>query len=266
MYKGRARDGHESQEREGHLPEYRIYELSPIEWMKVISMGITVAAVIAYIFYRSWRVFGAILIPAWVTVYRFCRDYWKRCRLEQLEIQFKEMIQALSVSLSAGYSVENALKVSQKEMEMMYGRDGMIVKELEYMIRQIETNRSVEAVMDDFALRSSLEEAQDFSYIFSIAKRSGGRLVSIISHTVKIMQDRHMVKEEIRTLTASRRYEQRIMSLMPFLMILYVDVTSPGFFDAMYTTVVGRMVMSVCLLVYVFSCYLSRRILDIKVG
>jgi len=246
--------------------EYGRYIFSKTEWLKVVALGSGVAGAVSYTFYRSWMVFGIILVPTVILGSRFCREHWKKKRLEQLESQFKEMIQVLSASLNAGYSVENALSVSRRELEMMYGEAGMIVQELDYMIRQINVNRSVESVMDDFAGRSGLEEVENFAYIFGIAKRSGGRLISIISHTVRIMQDRLAVKEEIRTLTASRKFEQEIMSLMPFLMILYIDRTSPGFFTVMYTTLMGRIVMSGCLMIYLVSCYLSAKILDIRVG
>ena len=54
--------------------------------------------------------------------------------------------------------------------------------------------------------------------------------------------------------------------VIPFLMILYIDATSPGFFAVMYETVFGRLVMSGCLAMYLLSCYLSRKILDIPIG
>ena len=99
-----------------------------------------------------------------------------------------------------------------------------------------------------------------------IARRSGGRLVSIIERTVQIMGDRSQVKEEIQTLTASKRFEQRIMNLIPVLMVLYIDWTSPGFFTVMYTTLLGRVLMTGCLLVYLASVWLTQKILDIEVG
>lgn len=99
-----------------------------------------------------------------------------------------------------------------------------------------------------------------------IARRSGGRLVSIIERTVQIMGDRSQVKEEIQTLTASKRFEQRIMNLIPVLMVLYIDWTSPGFFKVMYTTLLGRVLMTGCLLVYLASVWLAQKILDIEVG
>lgn len=264
--KRRAREPRTQKEADDSPVNYEEYILCRFEQLQAMGLGMIAAGAIAYTFYRSWLVFGILLIPACMLAFHVCRGYWRQRQQEQLEFQFKEMIQALSASLSAGYSFENALAVCRGEMEMMYGADGMVVRELEYMVRQMNMNRSSEAVLNDFARRSGLEEAQNFSYIFTIAKRSGGHLVSIISHTVQIMQDRFQVKEEIATLTASRKLEQRIMSLMPFAMVLYVDGTSQGFFDVMYTTAMGRIVMSGCLAVYVLSCYLSKRILDIKVG
>lgn len=80
------------------------------------------------------------------------------------------------------------------------------------------------------------------------------------------MEDRSQVKEEIRTMTASVRFEQKVMSAIPFLMIIYIDWTSPGFFGVMYETILGRLIMSGCLAVYLLSCYLSGKILDIHVG
>ena len=49
---------------------------------------------------------------------------------------------------------------------------------------------------------------------------------------------------------ASRIFEQKIMNLIPFLIVLYIDLTSPGFFSVMYRTWMGRGVMTMCLAAY----------------
>ncbi len=140
------------------------------------------------------------------------------------------------------------------------------MREFVYMREQMNLNRSVEQVIQDFAWRSGMEEAERFSRIFQIAKRSGGQLAPVICHTVSIMEDKSQVKEEIRTMSASVQFEQKVMMVIPFLMILYIDATSPGFFGVMYETAFGRIVMSGCLAMYLLSCYLSWKILDIHVG
>ena len=244
---------------------YEKYDLNLREWIAALSGGVCLAAAASYTCYRNWAAFLIFLIPAGFFP-QYCREYWRKERLRKLELQFKETIQILSSSLSAGYSVENAIVSCQKELEMMYGPDGLMAREIAYMTGQMRMNRPIETLMNEFADRSGLEDVENFSRIFTIAKRSGGQLVPIISHTVQIMDDRFQVKEELRTLTASRKFEQKIMSLMPFLIILYIDTSSPGFFTVMYTTFMGRFIMTICFMVYLLSCYLSRRILNIQVG
>ena len=86
----------------------------------------------------------------------------------------------------------------------------------------------------------------------------------IINHTVGVMNDKIQVQEEIRTLTSSRQFEQKIMNLIPFLIILYIDGTSPGFFNMMYESTMGRVIMSVCLAVYLTAYLMSGMILKIE--
>lgn len=243
--------------------DYSRYQMTALQWLEALAAGAGLAGAAAYACYRSWIVFFLLLVPAELCVPVYLRKMWRQKRLRQLESQFKEAIQIISASLAAGLSVENAIASSGREMELMYGRNGMMCRELAYMVRQMNMNRPVEDLMRDFAERSGLEEVDHFARIFQIAKRSGGQLVPIIRRTVQVMDDRYQVKEEIRTLTASKQFEQKVMNAMPLLMILYIDSTSPGFFEVMYTTVMGRLIMTACLAVYLLSCWLARRILDI---
>ena len=114
--------------------------------------------------------------------------------------------------------------------------------------------------------RSGIEEIQSFSRYLRVAKRSGGELVSIMNRTADSIRDKIQLHEEIRTMTASRQFEQKIMNLLPFLIILYIDITSPGFFDLMYTTAIGQILMTGCLAVYVLAIWLAARMLDIKLS
>lgn len=171
----------------------------------------------------------------------------------------------LAAALSAGYSIENAFVVSTTELSLLYGEDGLITREFSYLVQQIRTNRSVEQVLLEFAERSGLEDVRNFSEVFRVAKRSGGDLSQIMRHTADIIRDKMQVKEEIITLTASKQFEQKIMNLIPFFIVFYVEGSSPGFFQQMYGTGLGRMLMSGCLVVYLAAYILAGKILSIEV-
>ena len=179
--------------------------------------------------------------------------------------QFKEAMVILAASLSAGYAVENAMAVSLEELRLLYGEQGLIVREFSGMVQQIRTNRNVEQVLAEFAGRSGLEDVQNLAEVLGIGKRTGGDLGSIMRHTAEVIRDKMQVKEEIITLTTSRQFEQRIMNMIPFFIIVYVEGSSPGFFDQMYCPGLGRGLMTMCLILYLTAFWLSERILDIEV-
>ena len=221
-------------------------------------------AATAYVFYRSFTAF-LLFLPVGFLYPLAKKKELALQRQEELRRQFKEAVLILSSSLGAGYSVENAFAGSLRELEELYGREGMITKEFSYIAHQLRMNRTVETLLAEFADRSGLEEIKNFSDIFAVSKRSRGELVSVVNHTVHVISDRLQVREEILTMTAEKQFEQKIMNLIPFFLVLYVDVSSPGFFDMMYQTGAGRGIMTGCLVLYAAAYALAGRILRIEV-
>ena len=143
----------------------------------------------AYTFYRSYRIFF-VLLPLGLMYPLVHKKQLCQRRKEQLKSQFKEGVLILSASLSAGYSIENALKASVNELTMLYGNQGMLVKEFTWMVRQIGLNSTAEEVFEDFSKRSGIEEIQSFVQVFAVAKRDGGELVAIMNKTADSIRDK----------------------------------------------------------------------------
>lgn len=223
------------------------------------------SALLSYTFYRSFRIF-LWMLPAGIAAGLVTeRKRLMEKRFRRLSVQFKEAMMILAASLNAGYSIENALAAAVEELTMLYGKDGLLTQEFTAMVQQIRMNRPVEKVLEDFADRSGMEDVRNFAEVFSAAKRSSGDVGSIMRHTAEVIRDKMQVKEEIITLTASRQFEQKIMNLIPFFLVFYVESSSPGFFDQMYGTALGQMLMSGCLAAYLAAYGMAKKILAIEV-
>ncbi|MCC8026047.1 MAG: type II secretion system F family protein [Clostridium sp.] len=244
--------------------DYRVYRLSLKEWILDGALGLGVCGLAAYTFYRSGAVF-ILLSPLGAAYPLYRRRERKKERLRQLGLQFKEGILVLASFLSAGYSLENGLAMSIQELELLYGSRSMIVREFMLLCTGVRMNRPAEQLLMDFGARSGLEDVDNFAQVFGAARRSGGDLVEIINYTSGIIRDKVQVQEEIHTITASKVFEQKIMNGIPFLIVLYIDLSSPGFFHVMYGTLTGRLVMTLCLGLYAGAMALSERILDIEI-
>lgn len=178
------------------------------------------------------------------------RNSRREQRRRQLAVQFRESLTALCSALSAGYSAENAVAEAAREQRSLYGPEGMMVRELEFLGRKIRMNHPLEKAFGELAERSGLEEIRQLADVFSIAKRSGGDLVRILGKTAAALRVQAQLREEILTLMAGKRLEQRIMSAMPAAILLYVNLGNPGFTDPLYQGLGGRSVMTVCLILY----------------
>lgn len=242
---------------------YDKYSLTGREWFVYAAAGAAACAATAYVFYRSITAF-LIFLPLGILYPLVKKRELAARRKETLRQQFKEAVLILSSSLGAGYSVENAFAASLRELEELYGTDGMITVEFAYISYQLRMNRTIESLLAEFAARSGLEEIKNFAEIFAVSKRSRGELVSVVDHTVHVISDRLQVREEILTMTAEKQFEQKIMNLVPYLIVFYIEFSSPGFFSQMYATAAGRVVMTGCLSVYVSACLLALKILNIE--
>lgn len=249
---------------EGQGMDYEVYRLSKKEWLLYGSQGIGYLALLDFVFYRSAALF-AVLAPMGICYPLILRKDLKRRRKEALKLQFKDAILSAASGLNAGYSVENAFAAA-------IGGNGPALWEGFYDIpgaapdpRQDPDEPGFREALGDFARRSGLEDIQSFSEVFLAARKSGGELVRIIARTAEIIAEKIRIQEDIMTATAARRMEQRIMSAIPLLIVFYIELTSPGFFDLLYGTAAGRVVMTVCLGIYLGACSLSKRILEIRI-
>lgn len=244
--------------------DYRNYQLSFFEKIKYSALYITIACLIAKLFYNSFLV-GTLAFFLLPFLLRQKKRSLAKKRQERLVLAFKDLILSFSAGLKAGYSVENAFMEAYKDLRFIYEEENDILQECSQICNQIKNNRMLETLLVDFGDRSGQQDIQDFASVFVIAKRSGGNLSAIIQNTAQIISEKIEVKREIQVMFAAKRMEQKIMNILPFAIIFYIRMTSSGYFDALYGNASGVIVMSACLLIYAFAYFLSRKIMNIEV-
>ena len=218
----------------------------------------------AWLYYRSFWAVPA-LCPLLVWKYRSREAEYLRKKRTAFLLQFKEMIQDMASALNSGYSVENALRETQKELKLLYPPEELISVELERMVRQMRLQMAMEQVVGEFAGRVGLEDVENFAAVFSAAKRSGGDMIGIIQNTVGQIGDKIEVHREIDTILAAKKYEFKVMSWIPYGIIFYLILSFPEFTACLYGNIAGTGVMTICLLVYTGACVLGEKLVDIEV-
>ena len=221
-------------------------------------------AVLAYVFYRSWLGVLGFPVLAALCLWQGGQEYQQE-RRQQLAKQFTDTILSVTGSLQTGYSIENAFLEAEKEICALHGQESLMGTELARIRHGLENRIPIEQQLLRFGIQSQVEEIRDFTEVFAIIKRSGGNLREMIRRTAELTGQRLEVEQEISQLLSSRRFEMKIMNVIPFCMYGYVQLTSPGFFDVLYHNPAGICVMTACLSAYLAAVWISWKIMDIQV-
>ena len=250
--------------KENLISDYDVYYLS-MEDLITSALNVALYIVLICVAFYDSKVLLILLLPLSFVIPFFEKNMFIKKRKDKLLNEFKDFLRVLKTFLEASYSVENAFVLSAKELSMLHGNDSMIVKEIKSMVSQIKINKPIDVVFKKFAMKTHIEDIIDFSEVFIISKLHGGNISKIIGNTINVINDKIEVKIEIDTVTASKRYEQKLMNLLPFLIIIYMNISSASFLRPLYITVTGRLLMTFALVVYYFSVTISKKILEIEV-
>lgn len=188
-----------------------------------------------------------------------------RRRKKELNIQFKDMLYSLSSSLSAGKTVESAFREALRDLAVLYPEpSAFILTELRRIISRLDMNETLESALQDFAGRAKLEDVDNFVNVFNISKRSGGNLAEVIRNTSSIINDRIEVGQEVDTMLAERKFEQKVLNVIPILMILLLSASAPDYMDPVFNTPAGRITMSVSIVLLLIAWLISAKICNIR--
>ena len=243
---------------------YDKYIMSSREVLLYGLQGMGLITLFGYFFYRSIiiTVMGMPLI--YVFLLRKKREL-KEKKKQELHMQFKEAILSVNAALKAGYSLENAFRESERDMVSFYGTDSLIAMELKEISQGLLNGRTLTEMLRQLAKRSDIDDIRELTEVLTIGMQTGGNLREILSSYVSLIEEKVSVMEEIATIISARRYELKIMYIVPFFIIFYVELTSPGYFDPLYSDIGGRVIMTICLLFYLAALYFSEKIMQIRI-
>jgi len=205
----------------------------------------------------------------YIPIYKLYTRYYGKKKKEQkrkkLRTEFKDSMEIVIGNLLAGYALENAFVEAEKELLELYGTKCRMSQELEKINQQVKMNQPVEKAFAKFAKESEVEEIENFSEVLSFAKRSGGNFVKIMKESTEAIENKIAIEEEIQTMIAARKLEQKIMNAVPLFLLIYLDIASYGYLDVLYKNAGGVLLMTICLIGYIAVIILAERMSHIEV-
>jgi tight adherence protein B len=240
------------------------YRVKPNEIIKIYLCGLAITGIFAYFFYRSPLALP-VLVPLIFLYRRSALSQLKLRKQEELRRQFKELIEIVAGNLRAGYAVENGFLEAGKELARMYETDSPIMLMLAFVRKGLENNIPLDVRLKEVGQNSAVAEIIEFADVFGVAKHSGGNMIDSIGQFATMIGDKIETEKEIQVTLSARKGEQRIMNIVPFAILLYLDISSPGFFASLYHNINGIAVMTGCMGLYLVAYGLSQKMLRIEI-
>ena len=233
-----------------------------IEYLFLTGKSIAVVALLDFFFYKSFWAVPALLIPGYLYGRLGYRELLEKKKNEAC-VEFKELLLCSSTGLKAGYSVENSFLHSAEDIRKMFGTDSFAYKILSELYISRKNNRPSHEVFEKIGELIDVEAITEFGEIYRIAYQRSGDLGFVIQKTVETIINNLKLKNEMYLELNEKIFEMKIMTVMPFLIIIYVTLTSGSYFDSMYRNPIGIVVMTIALLVYTGAYSYAQKSIDV---
>lgn len=244
---------------------YAEYNLNVSERIRFLLLCMPGLMTVGYLFYHSVLLSLFVSFLAWPGLGLY-RSHLAERRRRELKEQFRDLLYSVSASVSAGRHMPEALQEACQNMRLIYREDSLIVQELDYMVKLMKEYReSEEEILKDFAARTCIEDISDFVDIYLTCRETGGDLIRVLSKTSEIIMDKIAIEKEIHAITVQKRFEAKILTGIPFIILIFLHLVSPDYLSAMYEGAEGRILMTAALGGIGFSYFWGMRLTEIAV-
>ena len=243
--------------------EYYAYKPGKLWCLREILKVLVICIVVAMLFYNKILV-APFLFPIGCVFWRLDAKAYKKSMKNRLRNEFKEFIIILSGSLNAGYSLEQAIRVSCVEIN----KDSdfkIIPREIGLIVNGLNLNKDLEDMLLDMGKRCEEAMIMEFASLVATAKKYGGNIAVLINKTKAKLNDKVLVEREIETMIAAKKLEGKIMLFMPFGIMAYMQCTNGEYIELIYKSMVGNVVMTIALMVILVCGMITSKITEIEV-
>ncbi|HWK21894.1 MAG TPA: type II secretion system F family protein [Ureibacillus sp.] len=179
-------------------------------------------------------------------------------RKQVLVDQLPDICRLLANSTRSGMTLNQGIQLVAKEMaEPAKSEFKNLAHELSLGIDFGSAIRTLEKRIDN-------KEFHLFTATLLIQKRAGGNLYAVLDEMSQTLDDRKLLKQEIKTMTAEHKYIAYIVPVIPIFLVLMMNNIVDGFLDALFSGV-GMILFAIFAAGTVATFFIINKITNIRV-
>lgn len=194
-----------------------------------------------------------VSIPYWILILN------KRRYIQKFTLVFPDSILLMKNAIKAGHGIQAAFQMLAKE------GPHPVALEFKRVVHEIELGSHLTEALGELYKRIPTIDLRIFVLGVFIQNEVGGNLVELFDHIEKTIRDRIVMAGEIRVLSAQGRMSGLVLMLLPFVLIGVLLVVTPGYFDPMLESEVGKKILMIALAAMLIGAYIIRRMTNFKI-
>jgi len=178
-------------------------------------------------------------------------------RRDRFQSQFPDALMLIGASLRAGASVGSALAEAATQFGAPLGQElGLVLRELKLGLR-------MDAALARLERRLPLEDVRLFCSAIKIAQDTGGNLAETLQSVAESARTRAALEGKLDALTAQGRLQAWIMTALPLLVLIGIQIVDPAGAALLLGTLSGWLVLATVVILQAAGMLMIRRILAI---
>jgi tight adherence protein B len=166
-------------------------------------------------------------------------------------------------------AVANALKASPSLGEAIGSTTTLVPspmsQELEVLVKEYELGTPLDQALENLSQRINSKVLKGTVTALKIARRSGGNLTEMLETAASALREFARLEGVVRTKTAEGKAQAFVIGMIPVPMVLGVRSIDPRFFEPLFHSFLGQLIITGAAVLWVLAILLARKILDVDI-
>ena len=232
---------------------------SPVKGLQVLAGQIIVCLLcLGFVLWRSeWL--WLLIIPVFLYGPNVFLAKAAARRIARVEEQIEPWINAVANALKASPSLGEAIGSTTTLVA------SPMCQELDVLVKEYELGTPLDQALENLAHRIPSKTLAGTITALKIARRSGGNLTEMLETAAASLREFARLEGVVRTKTAEGKAQALVIGMIPVPMVLGIRSIDPHFFDPLFHSVLGQIIIAGAVALWAIAIVAARKILDVDV-
>ncbi|RLQ91163.1 type II secretion system F family protein [Falsibacillus albus] len=182
----------------------------------------------------------------------------KNLMKQKIAEQLPEICRVLANATRSGMTLNQGIHLVAQEISQPAGG------EFKRLSSELSLGIDFSTALKSMEKRIDIREFQLFTATLLIQKKAGGNLFSVLDEMSQTLEERQVLQQEIKTMTAEQRYVSYMVPIIPIFLVLMMNNIIDGFLDPLFSGI-GIILLILFLVGIVLTFVLVRKVTNIRV-